>query len=127
MWLARAAIFDTSRTREPILGRTMFKIRLGWRKPWYTSSRRQSVIFKLCLLLPNAEVYEKWKEDEDDQDIDFIDLYESDEEDGNGSEESDGIYGEGIIYKEEEELEEETDYDGDDDNNDNYHDGGERE
>jgi len=25
-------------------------------------------------LLPNAEVYDEWKEDEEDEDVDFIDL-----------------------------------------------------
>ncbi|PUU72995.1 hypothetical protein B9Z19DRAFT_1136150 [Tuber borchii] len=50
----------------------------------------------------------------------------SDGEDGNGSEDSDGIYGEEMIY-EEEEKEEETDDDSDDDNDDDYHDDGERE
>ncbi|PUU80010.1 hypothetical protein B9Z19DRAFT_1124246 [Tuber borchii] len=58
----------------------------------------------------------------------FIDLYESAEEDGNCSENSDGIYGEEMIYEEEEEEgEEETVHDGDDDNNDNYHADRERE
>jgi len=51
-------------------------------------------------LLPNAEVYEKWKEDEEDEDVDSIDLYESRDEGGNGSEDSDEVY-----------VEEETDED----------------
>jgi hypothetical protein len=67
-------------------------------------------------LLPNAEVYEEWEEDEENQDVDFIDLYESGEENGNGSEDSDEIYGEETIYEEEED---ESD-DGDDDNDDDY-------
>ena len=41
-------------------------------------------------LLPKVEVHEEWEEDED-QDVDFLDLYESGEEDGNGSEDSDEI------------------------------------
>ena len=49
-------------------------------------------------LLPNPEVHEEWEEDED-QDVDFIDLYESGEEDGNGLEDSDEIYGEERIYE----------------------------
>ena len=35
-------------------------------------------------LLPNAEVYKEWEEDEEDQDVDFIDIYESGDEGGNG-------------------------------------------
>jgi len=72
-------------------------------------------------LLANAEVYEGWEEDEEDQDVDFIDLYESDEEDGNSSEDSDEIYGEEKIYEEADNNEEEdndndNDYDNDYDN-----------
>jgi len=45
-------------------------------------------------LLPNAEVYEEWEEDEEDEDVDFIDLYVSGDKGGNGSEDSDEVYGE---------------------------------
>ena len=73
-------------------------------------------------LLPNAEVHEEWEEDED-QDVDFIDLYESGEEDGNGSEDCDEIYGEERIYEEEDDDEQEDDDDDDDDgDDDNDHD-----
>ncbi|PUU81097.1 hypothetical protein B9Z19DRAFT_1122624 [Tuber borchii] len=70
--------------------------------------------------LPDAEVYVKWEDDEDTQNVDFMDLYESDKEDGNGSEDSDKIYGEEMIYKEEEEEEEETDNYSHDENDHNY-------
>ena len=50
--------------------------------------------------MPNAEVYEKWEIDEEDQDVDFIYLYEPDEEDGNCLENFDEIYSEEKIYKE---------------------------
>jgi len=69
-------------------------------------------------LLPNAEVYEECEEEEEDQDVDFIILYESDEEDGNSSEDSDEIYGEEKIYEEEDNDEKEdndNDYDYDND------------
>jgi len=36
-------------------------------------------------LLPNAEVYQEGEEHEEDEDVDFIDLYESCDEGGNGS------------------------------------------
>jgi len=45
-------------------------------------------------LLPNAEVYEEWEEDEADEDVDFIDVYECGDEGGNGSGDSDEVYGE---------------------------------
>ncbi|PUU81092.1 hypothetical protein B9Z19DRAFT_1122614 [Tuber borchii] len=50
-------------------------------------------------LLPNAEGYDEGEEDKEDQYVDFIDLCESDEEDGNVLEESDEIYGEERITK----------------------------
>ncbi|PUU80000.1 hypothetical protein B9Z19DRAFT_1124330 [Tuber borchii] len=75
-------------------------------------------------LWPNVEVYEEWKEDEEDQDVDFMDLYESDEEDGNGSEDSEEIYGEEMIYEEEEQEEEEIDDNGDNNNDDEYNNDG---
>jgi len=53
-------------------------------------------------LLPNAEVYEEWEEDEEDGDVDFIDLYESGDEGGNGLEDSDEAYGEEEIDEDEE-------------------------
>jgi len=55
-------------------------------------------------LLPNAEDYEGWEEDEEDEDVDFIHQYESGDKGGNGSEDSDEVYGE-----------EETDEDDDED------------
>jgi len=45
-------------------------------------------------LLPNAEVYKEWGEDEQDDDVNFINLYESGDEGGNASEDSDEVYGE---------------------------------
>lgn len=42
--------------------------------------------------LPNAEVYEEWEEDDENGDVDFIDLYESEDDNGNGSEYSDDVY-----------------------------------
>jgi len=45
-------------------------------------------------LLPNAEDYEGWEKDEEDEDVDFIHLYESRDKGGNGSEDSDEVYGE---------------------------------
>jgi len=45
-------------------------------------------------LVPNAEVYEEWEVDEEDGDVDFIDLNESGDEGGHGSEDSDKVYGE---------------------------------
>ncbi|PUU82447.1 hypothetical protein B9Z19DRAFT_1120778 [Tuber borchii] len=171
--LARAATFGTSRTREPISGRTRFKIRFRRRNPGTnhpegthtspsmpTGREDRTSEYQLTMedmdgdlditvqenkldekgrplidwvkpvewLLPNAEVYEEWEKDEEDQYVDFIDLYESDEEDGNGSEDSDEIYGEEMIYEEEKkEEEEEMDNDSDNDNDDDYHDDGERE
>jgi len=50
--------------------------------------------------LPNAEVYKEWEEDEE---VDFIDLYESGDEGGNGSEDSDEVYGEEEIDEDDEE------------------------
>ena len=44
-------------------------------------------------LLQNAELYQEWEEDEEDEDGDFINLYESADEVGNGSEDSDKVYG----------------------------------
>jgi len=52
---------------------------------------------------PNAEVYEEWEEDEEDQDVYFIDLYEAGDEGGNGSEDSDEVYGEEEINEDDEE------------------------
>jgi len=54
-------------------------------------------------LLPNAEVYEEWEEDEEDAEGDFIDLYVSGDEGGNGSEDSDKVYGEEEIDEDDEE------------------------
>jgi len=71
-------------------------------------------------LLPNAEVYEEWEKDDKDQDVDFIDLYESDEEDGNSAEDSDEIYGEEKIYEEEDNDKEEDNDDDNDYDNDQY-------
>jgi len=45
-------------------------------------------------LLPNVEVYEDWEEDEEDEEVDFSNLYESGDKGGNGSEDSDEVYGE---------------------------------
>jgi len=42
-------------------------------------------------LLPNAEVYEEWEQDEKDEHGNFIDLYDSADERGNGSEDSDEV------------------------------------
>ncbi|PUU82644.1 hypothetical protein B9Z19DRAFT_1120410 [Tuber borchii] len=56
-------------------------------------------------LLPDAEVYEEWEEDEQNQDVDFMDLYDSEKEDRNAAEDSDEIYGEELIKKGEEEDE----------------------
>jgi len=50
-------------------------------------------------LLPNAKIYEKLEVDEEDEHVDFIDLYESGDEGGNGSEDSDEVYGEKEIEK----------------------------
>jgi len=54
-------------------------------------------------LLPNAEVYEEWEEDEEDEDVDVIHLYESGDEGGNGSEDSDEVYGEEEIDEDDQE------------------------
>jgi len=54
-------------------------------------------------LLPNAEVHEQWEEDQEDEDVDFINLYESGDEGGNGSEDSDEVYGEEEINEDNEE------------------------
>jgi len=35
-------------------------------------------------LLPKAEAYKEWEEDEEDEDVDFINLYEPGDEGGNG-------------------------------------------
>jgi len=50
-------------------------------------------------LLPNAEAYQEWEENQNDEDIDFIDLYESSDEGGNGSEDSDNVYEEEEIVE----------------------------
>jgi len=44
--------------------------------------------------LPNVEVYGEWEGDEQDDDVDIIDLYVAGDEGGNGSDNSDKIYGE---------------------------------
>jgi len=62
-------------------------------------------------LLPNAEVDEEWKEDEEDEDVEFINLYESGDEGGNASEDSDEVYGEEKIDEDDEE-----DVEGEEDN-----------
>jgi len=54
-------------------------------------------------LLPNAEVYQEWDEDEEDEDIDCIDLYESGNEGGNGLEDSDEVYREEEIDEDDKE------------------------
>jgi len=54
-------------------------------------------------LLPNAEVYKEWEEDEEDEDGDFIDLNESGDEVGNGSEDSHEVYGEEEIVEDDDE------------------------
>jgi len=54
-------------------------------------------------LLPNAEVYEGWEEDEEDEDVNPIALYESGDEDGNGSADSDEVYGEEEIDEDDKE------------------------
>ncbi|PUU79256.1 hypothetical protein B9Z19DRAFT_1125531 [Tuber borchii] len=77
-------------------------------------------------LLLNAEGYEKWEEDGEYQDVDFINLYEPEEEDDNGLKDSDEIYGAEKIYEREEE-EEVMEDDGDNDQNDNYQWNGEQE
>jgi len=43
-------------------------------------------------LLRHAEVYKECEEDEEDENVNFIDLYESGDEGGNGSEDSDEVY-----------------------------------
>jgi len=45
-------------------------------------------------LLPNAEVDEEREEDEEGEDVDYINLYEAGDKGGNGSEDSDEVYGE---------------------------------
>jgi len=45
-------------------------------------------------LLPHAGVYQDREVDEEDEHVRFIDLYESGDEGGNGSEDSDKVYGE---------------------------------
>ncbi|PUU72496.1 hypothetical protein B9Z19DRAFT_1137419 [Tuber borchii] len=123
--LAKAATFDISHTRDPISGCTR-------RNPSMPTGR-EDCTFEYQLTAQDMEadldmtVYEEWEEDEEDQDVDFINLCESDEEDGNGSEDSDRFYGEEMIYEEGEEEEEETDDDGDNANNNDYHDDRERE
>jgi len=54
-------------------------------------------------LLPNAEVYEEWEADEEDADVDFIDLSESGDEGGNGSEDSKEVYREEEIDEDDDE------------------------
>jgi len=44
-------------------------------------------------LVPNVEVYKEWEEDADDEDVDFINIYESGDEGGNGPEDSDEVCG----------------------------------
>ena len=56
-------------------------------------------------LLPNAEVYKEWKEDDKNGDVDFIELYESEDENGDGSEDSDDVYGEEENEEDEEGIE----------------------
>jgi len=53
-------------------------------------------------LLPNAEVHEEWEKDEEDEDVDFIYLYESGDEGSKGSEDSDQVYGEEEIDEDDE-------------------------
>ncbi|PUU76136.1 hypothetical protein B9Z19DRAFT_1130178 [Tuber borchii] len=133
--LARAATFGTSRTREPISGRTRFKIRFGRRNPG--TNRLEGTHTSLSMPTGGEDLREDeldeegrplidW-EDEEDQDVDFIDLYESDEEDGNGSEDSHEIYSEEMIYEEEEDKEDKEDDNSDNDNDNNYYDNGDRE
>ncbi|KAG0643485.1 hypothetical protein HOY80DRAFT_997743 [Tuber brumale] len=54
--------------------------------------------------LNEKKVYEDWGEGEEDEDVDFVDLYRSASRDGNGSEDSDRIYGEEEREEEEEEA-----------------------
>ncbi|KAG0644773.1 hypothetical protein HOY80DRAFT_1027554 [Tuber brumale] len=54
-------------------------------------------------LLPNAEVSEEWEEGEEDKDVDLVNLCRSADRDSNGSEDSDGIYGEKDVDMEDEE------------------------
>jgi len=54
-------------------------------------------------LLPNAEVYEEWEEDEGGEAVNFMDLYESGDEGCNGSADCDKVYGEEEIDEDAEE------------------------
>jgi len=55
------------------------------------------------LHLRNAEVYEEWEQDAEDEDVNCIDIYESGEEGGKGSEDSDEVHGEEEIDEEDDE------------------------
>ncbi|PUU82485.1 hypothetical protein B9Z19DRAFT_1061793 [Tuber borchii] len=139
MGLARAATFATSGTREPISGRTQFKIRLGRQNSGTnlpeethtslsmpTGREDRTSEYQLTAEEIEGDLDMTVPEDELDE-KDFIDLYECDEEDGNGSEDSDRIYGEEMIYEEEEEEVKEADDDSEEANHDNNHDDGELE
>jgi len=54
-------------------------------------------------LLLNERVYKVREEDEEDEDGNFIDLYESGDECGNGSEDTDEVYGEEEIVEDDDE------------------------
>ena len=60
-------------------------------------------------LLPKAEAYEEWEEDEVDEDLEIIDLYDSENKNGNGSEDSDEVDGEEQLDMETDESEGEYD------------------
>ena len=84
-------------------------------------------------LLPNAEAYEEWEEDEVDKDVEIIDLYDSEDENGNGSEDSDEVYGEEELDMETDDSEgeydddEEDEYDDEEDEGEDEKDGSEGE
>jgi len=78
-------------------------------------------------LLPNAETYEEWEEDEIDKDVEIIDLYDSGDENGNGSEDSDEVYGEEELGMETDESEGEYDDKDEGEDEQDGSDGGEEE
>ncbi|PUU72701.1 hypothetical protein B9Z19DRAFT_1069563 [Tuber borchii] len=132
--LSRAATFGTSRTREPISGRTRFKIRLGRRNPGtncpegtHTSPSRptggEDRTSESQLTADDMKGHLDMTVQEDELDEKGrLWIYW----DGNGSEDSDEIYGKEMIYEEEEGEEVESNDDGNDDNNNDYCDDGDR-
>ena len=77
-------------------------------------------------LLPNAETYEEWEEDEIDKDVEIIDLYDSGDENGNDSEDSDEVYGEEELGMETDESEGEYDDEDEGEDEQDESDGGRR-